>query len=398
MRDIKRSVREHPKGNPHGDVPGRIRTRKRRTRIRTWGFSALAVVIVVVVIRTFLVQSFTVTTPFMEGTLDVHDLLVVSKLAYGPRLPVTPVAVPFTLHTFWGLKSYADHPRFGYHRLKGSPVSRGDVVAFNFPEGDTVVKQQPGANYYALERAYGIRYLRDHYTLLSRPLDRRDLRVARCVGLPGDTLEIADGVLYDDGAAQTAPPQLRRQYVVGVTGPFNLSRLREMHIDDSFAIVGHRICVFNLSAGDSARLRGFSNVSSITRAVVRGADADLFPHDTAHFPWNPDHYGPLVIPRSGMSIPLDTTSIALYRRIITRYEHHRLAVTGGRILIDGRPATRYTFRMNYYWMMGDNRAVARDSRYWGFLPEDHLIGKAWFVLASYGTGGIRWNRWLRGIR
>lgn len=390
MRISKRSVRALPRSKPSESFG-------KRTRVRRWGLWVLAAVVVLALIHTFLIQSFTVTTPSMEGTLEAHDLLLVSKLAYGPRLPVTPVAVPFALHSVWGLKSYADRPRFGYHRLKGSPVSRGDVVAFNFPEGDTVIKQQPGENYYALKRAYGIRYLQDHYTLLSRPLDRRDVRVARCVGLPGDTLEITGGVVYDDGVAETPPAALRRQYVVAVTGPFNLARLREMHIDDSFAIVGHRICVFNLSGNDSARLSGFANVTRITRAVVRGADAAVFPHDTARFPWNPDRLGPLVVPRSGMSVPLDTASVVLYRRIITRYEHHRLRVTAGKILIDGRPAKSYTFRMNYYWMMGDNRAVARDSRYWGFVPEDHLIGKAWFIVASYGGGGVRWKRLLHGI-
>lgn len=399
MKNLLRSARPFSREAPgtEGSEPER-HTGARRRRIRKWGLWVVIALIAIWLSRTFLVQSYTVSGPAMQGTLLVHDFVLVSKLAYGPRLPITPLGVPFTLNTFAGRKSYLDRPRFRYHRLGGSGrVRPGDVVVFNFPEGDTVLKQQPDQNYYDLVRGYGRRYIQDHYTLLSRPVDREKIYALRSVGLPGDTLEITGGVVYRGGRPQPPPPGLEHQYIVGVNGPFNLARLREMDIDDRFAIVGHQTCLFNLTGEDSLHLSGFSNVTGITRVVTRGADPAVFPHDTADYPWNPDQYGPIVIPRAGMTVRLDTVDIALYRRIIRVYEHHQLQVRGGVIYIDGQPASSYTFQMDYYWMMGDNRDVARDSRYWGFVPADHLIGKAWFISLSYGPGGIRWDRLLKGI-
>lgn len=396
--DMKDSRAKGPSTIP-GKRPDPGKPKRKKSALREWIDAAVFAVIAATLIRTFLFEAYTIPTPSMEKTLLVHDFLFVNKLTYGPRLPMTPLGVPFTLNTFLGMQSYANHPRFGYHRLPGTgSVQRGDAVVFNFPHGDTVLKQQPELDYYELVRAYGRKYLWDHFTVLARPVDREENYIKRCVGLPGDTLEIRDGVVYCDGRPEPVPPFSEKQYIVQATGPFNRERLREMQIDDTFRILQEGACLFNLTVRDSAELSRFSNVKAITRVVDRSVDPRLFPYDTLHFHWSEDEYGPFVIPRKGMTVALDTANLPLYRRIIAIYEGHGLAVQGSRILIDGRPADRYTFSMNYYWMMGDNRDNSEDSRFWGFVPEDHLVGKAWFIWMSYDPHGIRWRRLFRAIR
>lgn len=373
--------------------------KRKKSVLREWVDAAVFAVIAASIIRVFFFQAYTIPTPSMEKSLLVHDFLFVNKLSYGPRVPMTPLGVPFTLNTFLSWKSYSDRPHFGYHRLPGlGKVHRGDVVVFNFPDGDTILKQKPELDYYALVRAYGRKYIWDHFTILARPVDREENYIKRCVGLPGDSLEVRAGRVYAGGHPEKVPPFSEKQYIVGVNGPFNLARLRELDIEDSFRIINSQTCLFNLTSRDSGLLSRFSNVTGITRVLSRGSDPAVFPQDTLRFKWNQDAYGPIYIPKKGATVHLDRSDIALYQRIIEVYEHNQFAMKDSVIYINGQPADHYTFKMNYYWMMGDNRDNSEDSRFWGFVPEDHVIGKAWFIWMSYGGHSIRWRRLFNKIR
>lgn len=376
--------------------------RKKKSTLREWIDAAVFAIIAASIIRTFFFEAYTIPTPSMEKTLLVHDFLFVNKLSYGPRVPMTPVAIPFTLSTdpLFHMRSYSNWPHFGYHRLPGfGHVHRRDVVVFNFPEGDTVLKEQPEQDYYELVRSYGRQYIKDNYTIVTRPVDRKENYIKRCVGIPGDTLSVRDGVVYTDNALETIPPESEKFYLVQTDGTtFNLNRLSELGIAPPMGVDPTTSTYrFNLTRDDSAALSRFSNVKNITRYLSTGVDPTVFPQDSAHFKWDADHYGPIYIPKKGATVHLDLSDIALYRRIIEVYEHHRFAIRDSVIYIDDKPADHYTFQMNYYWMMGDNRDNSLDSRFWGFVPEDHVVGKAWFIWMSYGDHGLRWSRLFRGI-
>jgi len=381
---------------------GTKKRKRKKSTFREWIDAAIFAVIAASIIRTFFFEAYTIPTPSMEKTLLVHDFLFVNKLSYGPRVPMTPLAIPFTLSTdpLFHMKSYSDWPHFGYHRLPGfGHIQRRDVVVFNFPEGDTVLKEQPEQDYYELMRSYGRQYIHDNYTIVTRPVDRKENYIKRCVGIPGDSLSVRNGLVYTNDALEKIPPESEKFYLVQTDGSvFNLNRLSEMGIAAPMGVDPTTATYrFNLTLEDSAALSRFSNVKGISRYLATGVDPTVFPQDSAHFKWDADHYGPIYIPKKGATVHLDMSDIALYRRIIEVYEHNQFAIKDSVIYINGQPQDHYTFKMNYYWMMGDNRDNSLDSRFWGFVPEDHVVGKAWFIWMSYGTHGLRWSRLFKGI-
>lgn len=376
--------------------------RKKKSAWREWIDAIIFAVIAATVIRTFFFEAYTIPTPSMEKTLLVHDFLFVNKLSYGPRVPMTPLAVPFTMSTIpiLNIKSYSDWPKFGYHRLPGfGDIKRSDVVVFNFPEGDTVLKEEPEMDYYVKVRRYGRQYVKDNYTIVTRPVDREENYIKRCVGIAGDTLQVINGFVYINGEREKVPPHSQKYYLVQTDGSvFNPNRLNDLKIAPAIGMdPTTSTYVFNLTPGDSVALSKFTMVKGISRRLAGGIDPSVFPHDTAHFKWNADFYGPIYIPKKGATVHIDTANIALYERLIRVYEKNELEIKNGVIYINGKPADHYTFKMNYYWMMGDNRDNSLDSRYWGFVPEDHVVGEAWFIWMSYGDHGIRWSRIFNGI-
>lgn len=380
-----------------------IKTKKKKPIWREWLDAAVFAIVAATIIRTFLVEAYTIPSESMEGTMLVNDYLFVSKLAYGPRLPMTPLAVPLVHNEMplFGGRSYTEAVQWKYRRLPGfGKVKRYDVVVFNFPDGDTVMKDSQGNNlqddYYMSVAARG-----REQSLINgyehRPADKTDNYIKRCVAIPGDVVEIRGGILYLNGAPSPAYPHIKNEYAPQ-PGSKMLSDdlMEEAHISQkSRDITEHGTFFVQNKYVETLRQNGV-NVQLF--AYRPGVIGDLsFPRDTTNFKWNVDNFGPLTIPKKGMTVTLTPQNIALYRRIISVYEGNKYEERDGQFIINDKPATTYTMQMDYYWMMGDNRHNSQDSRYFGFVPESHIVGKASFVWLSYGEGGIRWSRIFRGI-
>jgi signal peptidase I len=385
-------------------TPGEKTTPKKKKSVaREWLDAGLFAVVAATIIRTFFFEAYTIPTGSMEGTMLVNDYLFVSKLAYGPRIPMTPVALPLVHNTMplIGGKSYTEAVQWNYHRIPGfGHVTRNDVVVFNFPAGDTVITEYPDQDYYTYCRAMGHDEVHNRFHIITRPVDKKENYIKRCVAVPGDVLEIKNGIAHINGAAAPLFPHSKITHLVTTNGAAPI-------VDDNIEFV-ERIDAahykYNLENCQVAQVQKATNVVAVAPYLEQAAGAVgdqpfewVFPQDTANYKWNRDNFGPLTIPKEGTSVTLTAQNIALYRRIIRNYEGNTLEETNGKIIINGKEATSYTFKMNYYWMMGDNRHNSLDSRYWGFVPEDHVVGKAWFVWLSYGENGIRWKRLLHGI-
>jgi len=376
--------------------------KKRKSAVREWLDAAIFAIIAATLIRTFIFEAYTIPTPSMEKTLLVNDFLFVSKISYGPRIPNTPLAVPFTHHTLPGTKyskAYSEAVHWPYKRLPGfTRVKRNDVVVFNFPEGDTVALEQQDQSYYGLVRSLGRDAVWESYHVTSRPVDKRENYIKRCVAESGDTLTIKDGVVFVNGRQAPIPQESERRYTVQTNGdPLNPDRLDELDITPNpDATLSAGIFLYNLTPGNVTALKSFPVVKSI-KPYFSG-EQSVFPYDTAHYHWTEENFGPLYIPKKGASVKLDSTNIAIYDRVIRVYEGNTLEAKNGQFYINNKPTDTYTFKMNYYWMMGDNRNNSLDSRYWGFVPEDHVVGKAWLIWMSYGHGSIRWSRLFRTIK
>jgi signal peptidase I len=390
--------------------------KKKKPAWREWLDAAVFAVVAATIIRTFLVEAYTIPSESMEGTMLVNDYLFVSKMHYGARLPITPLAVPLVHNQMpvTGGKSYTDAVQWKYRRLPGfSKVERNDVVVFNFPDGDTVIKDDQGRilqdDYYTYARLFPREQLL-YNGFEHRPVDKTDNYIKRCVGIPGDKVEVRSGKLYVNGQPSAVFPHIKYEYTVVTKGNVSLSdeTMEAAQINsrpEKDIRPGAPGATFNLLLQDKYvdLVRKAPEVASITpytqpAGSVGGPLNWTFPQDTTNFKWNLDNFGPLEIPKKGQVLQLTPQNIAAYRRLISVYEGNQLEVhDDGKIIINGQPASTYTVKMDYYWLMGDNRHNSLDSRFWGFVPESHVVGKAWFVWLSYGEGGIRWSRLFRGI-
>jgi signal peptidase I len=382
-------------------------TKKKKPVWREWLDAGVFAIIAATLIRTFLFEAYTIPSGSMEGTMLINDYLFVSKLAYGPRIPMTPLAVPLVHNTLpvTGGKSYTEAVQWKYHRLPGfGTVERNDVVVFNGPDGDTALADNGEMDYYQACRLYGRDEVNNRFHVVTRPVDKEENLIKRCIGLPGDVVELKNARVYINGQPNVLFPHAKVNYIVKTNGMMpgveeNVEMVQPLSKD---------AYIYNLANDQVEAVKHAPNVVSVDvylRDPAGVAPVEpgewVFPLDTANFKWNRDNYGPLTIPMAGVTVALTPQNISIYRRIIRNFEGNTLDEQNGKIIINGKEATSYTFKMNYYWMMGDNRDNSLDSRYWGFVPQDHVVGKAWFVWLSYGDGGMlkdmRWRRLLRSI-
>ena len=386
---------------------------EKRNVLLDWLDAVIFAVVVVTFINTFFFQAFKIPSSSMESSLYTGDHLFVSKLAYGPKMPQTPLTIPFTHNVIGSKESYSTLIQSDYKRLKGfGNVKTGDYVVFGFPHGDTVLVQAPAEDYYRLARIYGSKYVIDNFGPIKvRPSDKKDHYVKRCVASAGDTLEIVDGNVYVNSQAQEIWPGVQNSYTVITNGqkinPKNIEKMgintAELMYDPS--LPGYR--AMPLTAEMLETVRTYSNVDTVMQNI------DMYPADypdsyltifpfTADYKWTRDNFGPLWIPSKGATVQLTTENLPLYERIITSYEGHDLAVKDGVIYIDSEEAHNYTFAQDYYFMMGDNRHNSLDSRYWGFVPEDHIVGKPAVIWLSIDRNrkfpnNIRWRRFFKFV-
>lgn len=389
--------------------------RKRKSKaykeIFSWVDAIVFALVFAWLINIYIFQMYTIPTSSMEKTLLVGDYLYVSKATYGPRLPNTPLSLPLMHHTTpWGGKSYSEAVELPYKRLAGlRGVERGDIVVFNFPAGDTVILERQNETYYDIVRqftsAYGEKRGRElmnrQYHVTSRPVDKREHYVKRCVAVAGDTLQIKEGVLYVNGEEQNYIDNQQYIYFVQTSSSFSRKSLERLNVSPDDVHYSKSTGVYTMPLTKSAveELKGMSNVVSVTKNESTEPFLAIFPNDPT-YAWTEDNFGKLWVPRKGATVALTLENLPLYERIIKNYERHDLKVRDGQIYIDGTPRTEYTFAMDYYFMMGDNRHMSADSRFWGFVPEDHIVGTpsfVWLSLDKYKPfpSNIRWNRMFK---
>ncbi len=384
----------------------------KKSALREWVDAAVFAIVAATLIRTFVFEAYTIPTPSMEKSLLVNDFLFVSKSTYGPRLPNTPIAMPFMHHTipFLNVKSYVEWVHIPYTRWFAHPVKRNDAVVFNFPVNDTLINDEVNfgsrVTYYEQVRKEGREKVWQDYgdLIISRPVDKRENFIKRCVGIPGDTIQVIKGKLYVNGAPGEVFPQSERYYTIQVPeGQYlDKERLHDFGIDvreeqNDFGQVQSNLYQVNITNEEKAKL-SLPNGYILSDYFMLHQN-DLFPYysDSTGREWTADNYGPVWVPKKGSSIPLNHDNIIRYQRCIEVYEGNRFEERNGKYLINGKEATSYTFKMDYYWMMGDNRHNSLDSRYWGFVPEDHVVGKASLIWFSW-EGGPRWKRLFRWIK
>ena len=398
-----------------------------------WIDALIFAVVAVTFINIFFFQNFKIPTGSMEKSLLIGDHLFVSKVAYGPRLPNTPLSFPFTQHTLpiVNTKSYLEWVKWPYKRLKGTTEIKNDnIVVFNFPAGDTVVLQQQTRSYYSIVRdmaeelkSRDIRLKKNlksdskyynegrnqvlaTYDIVVRPVDKRDNYIKRCVAMHGDTLRIINGQVFINGQAQKKESDRQYRYFVFTDGSrLNPKTLERMGIYKSDVYtVGLSQYVMTLTGEMAIKISGFKNVHTVEKIIKSEGEYSyhIFPHDE-RYPWNEDNFGPLWIPAKGVTIKIDTSNISKYKKIIEGYEGNTLVVKDGKIIINNEEVYEYTFKMDYYWMMGDNRHDSADSRFWGFVPDDHIVGKPKYVWLSLDKekkflSKIRFRRMFMKIR
>ncbi|MBF4465533.1 signal peptidase I [Flavobacterium sp. LC2016-12] len=353
--------------------------------------SLLFAIIVATLVHTYVVQPYTIPTSSLEKSLLIGDFLFVSKLNYGPRVPMTTVALPM-VHDSIPLtkrKSYLSWPQLPYFRLPAfEKIKRTDIVVFNWPV-DTVhyfyePKGRPG---------------------VIKPIDKRSNYVKRCVGIPGDSLSIKDGYVYINGKKLVLPERAKPQYSYKIAldekTPIDLEALlKELNVNlvdvRGFRDNNKRDTLFigALTEANAERMKTIPGITGVVREIATGNDDRIFPHINK---WNEDNFGPIYIPEAGKTVALTNESLPFYKEIITNYEHNTLQIDGSHFIINGKQTNSYTFKQNYYWMMGDNRHNSEDSRYWGYVPEDHIVGKPVFIWLSWDTNGkginkVRWDR------
>lgn len=412
--------------------------------VMSWVDAIVFALVAVYFVNIYFFQNYTIPSSSLEKSLLVGDYLFVSKMSYGPRKPQTPLSMPLTQHTMplVGCKSYIEWPQWDYERVPGGRVQLNDIVVFNYPAGDTVTvnPEYQNMDFYAI--AYGIggqQYMQLHggYPLLdsltrqqqrdffaelyamgrqyidqnsqmfggvmSRPVDRRENYVKRCVGLPGQTLQIKDHVVYLDGKPNKEPDNVQYDYFVRLKQAIPDELVRELGISQEDLASLSETGTMPLTQRAYERLKTCTDiVDSIAYDSTNSVPDGLYPLN-AWTGWTRDNYGPVWIPAKGESVKLTMDNIAVYERPIRVYEHNDLEVKDGKIFINGKQADSYTFKMDYYWMQGDNRHNSADSRYWGFVPEDHIVGKPILIWLSldkdrgWFDGHVRWNRLFRWV-
>lgn len=381
----------------------------KKSSLREWVDAGAFAVVAATIIRTFIFEAYVIPTGSMEKTLLVNDFLFVSKLSYGPRLPNTPLAIPFVHHTapVINTKSYLEWIKLPYIRLWSSPIERNDVVVFNYPVGDTVIEAyQSNINYYAaLQFEYNgdRKAILERDDILVRPVDKRENLIKRCVGIPGDTISIKDGILYVNESPAYLPPTLATNYIVQTRGIiFDEEVLKtEFNVDvekeGQFTMLNNSgLYSIILTEAEAQKMKQQSYIESITKKIVP-FNIQIFPQDTARYKWSEDFFGPVWVPKKGAMISLTPENISIYKRAIEIYEGNILEERNGKFIINNKETNKYTFKMNYYWLMGDNRHNSQDSRFWGFVPEDHVVGRASLIWFSWDKGP-RWNRLFSMIK
>jgi signal peptidase I len=391
---------------------------KKKSMGREWGEAIVFAVVAATIIRTLLMEAYTIPTPSMEKSLMVGDYLFVSKMSYGPKLPNTPVSFPFAHHTLpftKSTRSYLEWFKLPYFRLPGfGDVERMDAVVFNFPEGDTVATSLQEVGYYQLCRDYGKKnVLANRMTnprtgqkmfgdIVVRPVDKKENYIKRCVGIGGDVIEVREGQLFINDKMVDNPEQLQYDYHIKAK-----DRLNSKLLKDKYDITTEHV-KFSQSAGEyiiplsADKLEALSKnpvIDTIYRKISpKGAynginsSHPIFPNHK-NYDWSEDNFGPLWIPKAGESIDLTLDNLPLYERSIRVYEGNQLYVKDNEIYINGAVTQSYTFKMDHYFMMGDNRHRSADSRFWGFVPVDHVVGKAVFIwFSTDAQTGIRWDR------
>ncbi|MDR0983303.1 MAG: S26 family signal peptidase [Culturomica sp.] len=405
---------------------------ERQTKTVEWIDAIIFAVIGATLIRMFLFEAYTIPTSSMEKTMLVGDYLFVSKVAYGPKLPNTPLALPFTHNKMPlapDLKPYSEAIHWDYRRIAGlSEIKRNDIMVFNFPAGDTVPLGYENPDYYSQLRTSARAMLqqwhakgksgvsmkeaenlaremmRKRYKIVSRPVDKRENYIKRGVGMPGDTLQLKNGVLYVNGIKEDTYEGLQYDYVVKTNGiPLNKKRLKDdLGISyDDFGMISNNAYVLPMTSEMLGKLKKYPNIQEVERVSNKGYNPDIFPFSD-NYRWNVDNFGPMYVPKKGVTVSLTPENLPFYERIIDVYEENVLAINDNVIYINGKPADSYTFKMDYFWMMGDNRHRSADSRYFGFVPEDHVVGKASFIWLSLDSDysfpkNIRWRRLFKFI-
>ena len=433
--------------------------------VMSWVDAIVFALVAVYFINQFFFQNYVIPSSSLEKSLLTGDYLFVSKVSYGPRIPETPLTVPLTQHTLpiGDLKSYIEWPHWEYRRVPGlGKVELNDIVVFNYPAGDSICQNVPfQTEYYSMCYGYGRQIYEQNFPLSLpvdslpkaeqrsrfeeyyslgrqyivanqqqfggigyRPTDRRENYVKRCVGLPGDTLKIVDHIVYLNGKANKEPENVQYTYDVlfndgatltndflkengitcedlGLSGADKAYFKSEGQIQLTQQFRNNRV-IMPMTKQTAALLKSRKDLVHAMAPVTGGNPAELYPLNMVK-DWTRDNYGPIWIPKKGESIKLSLDNLPIYERPIKVYEHNDLEVRDGKIFINGEQTDSYTFKMDYYWMMGDNRHNSADSRYWGFVPEDHIVGKPIFIWWSSDPdrglfgGGIRWNRLFRFV-
>ncbi len=407
--------------------------------VMSWVDAIVFALVAVYFINLFFFQNYVIPSSSLEKSLLTGDYLFVSKVSYGPRIPETPLTMPLTQHTLpvFGTKSYISWPHWDYRRVKGlGTVQLNDIVVFNFPAGDTICSdpRYQAYDYYQLCYGYGYqlypnrpnpdslsaeqrlrlfdevatlgrKYIEGNFAefgeIDSRPADRRENYVKRCVGLPGQTLQIKDRIIYLDGKENKTPDEAQFTYRVKLKRHLTDEEMLDMQITMEDLAQLNQFGYMPMTQHAVEKMRKMTDLADSVVLNTEASEWDIYPLN-GNLHWTRDNYGPVWIPKKGQSIDLTLENLPIYERPIKVYEGNDLAVKDGKILINGQETKSYTFKMDYYWMMGDNRHNSADSRYWGFVPEDHIVGKPIFIWWSSdpdrgGISGIRWSRLFRFV-
>ena len=358
-------------------IPFLTKSTKAKTKIREWADAIVFAVVAATIIRWLILEAFTIPTPSMERSLLVGDFLFVSKVHYGARTPKTPLQMPLTHQKIWGtdIQSYLTWIQLPQFRLPGfTHVKRNDVVVFNYP---------PEFEY---------------------PVDLKTNYIKRCIGVPGDILEVRDTQVFINGEPGSNPTELQNRYFVFTNERINERIFKKHEISDyNRDLRGNGYYIFT-TPEDAAELAALPFIDKVQmiKKDKEIIEPRIFP-DSREYPWNPDFYGPIEIPGVDLKIDINKQTLTTYRSVIENYEgHDDVRIEDDKLFIDGNEINEYTFRQNYYFMMGDNRHNSEDSRFWGFVPEDHVVGKALFIWLSLDPnenflGKIRWSRFFNVI-